>query len=96
MRSIEHSLDFVVKGLVVQVVNLNGLEVFLGIEVTLGDEECLPEHQFLDFSVIVVHDIVIDVAFLLVDLQKIGDLLCRQLLSFVGSWLVVHHLVQLR
>jgi hypothetical protein len=46
-RSVEHRFDFVVEGLVVEVVDLDGLEVLLGIEVALGDEEGLPEHQLL-------------------------------------------------
>lgn len=47
MGSVEHGLDFVVEGLVIEVVDLDGLEVFLGVEVALGDEEGLPEHEFL-------------------------------------------------
>lgn len=46
-ESVEHGLDLVVEGLVVEVVDLYGLEVFLGVEVALGDEESLSEHQLL-------------------------------------------------
>ena len=46
-ESVEHGLDLVVEGLVVEVVDLYGLEVFLGVEIALGDEECLSEHQLL-------------------------------------------------
>ncbi len=42
--SIEHGLDLIVEGLVVEVVDLDGLEVFLGVEVSLCDEEGLPKH----------------------------------------------------
>jgi hypothetical protein len=45
--SVEHGLDLVVEGLIVKVVDLDGLEVFLGVEVSLGDEEGLPEDKFL-------------------------------------------------
>ena len=39
--SLEHVLDLVVEGLIVQVVDFDRLEVFLGIEVPLGDQEGL-------------------------------------------------------
>lgn len=35
--SIEHGLDLIVESLIVEVVNFDGLEVFLGVEVPLGD-----------------------------------------------------------
>lgn len=43
-KSIEHGPDFVVEGLIIKVINFDGLEVFLRIEVSLSDKECLPEH----------------------------------------------------
>ena len=47
MRSVEHCLDFVVESGVIQVVDLYCLEVLLWIKVTLRDQECLSQHQFL-------------------------------------------------
>ena len=47
MRSIEHGTDFVIEGLVVEVVDFDGLEVLFGIEISFGDEECLSEDEFL-------------------------------------------------
>ena len=47
MGSVEHGFDFVVKGLVVQIVDFDGLEILLGVEVALSDQEGLPKHQFL-------------------------------------------------
>lgn len=41
-ESVEHSFNFIVKGLVIQIIDLDGLEVFLGVEVPLGDQESLP------------------------------------------------------
>ena len=50
---------------------------------------------YLDFGVVVVHDIVVVVALLLVDLEEAGDLFSGQFFSLVGSGFVVHHLVEL-
>ena len=50
MGSVEHGLDLVVEGLVVQVVDLYGLEVLLGVEVPLRDQEGLPQHQLLSYQ----------------------------------------------
>jgi hypothetical protein len=47
MGSVKHSFDFVVEGLVVEVVDFDGLEVLFGVEVALGDEEGLSEYEFL-------------------------------------------------
>ena len=103
MRSIEHGLYLVVEGWIVQIVDFDGLEIFLGVEVPLSDQESLSQHQFLPlnkpylyFGIVVVHHIVVGVPFLLVDLQEVGHLLSCQLLSFVARWLVVHHFVELR
>jgi hypothetical protein len=52
--------------------------------------------SYLDLGVVVVHHVVVGVALLLVDLQEVGHLLSRQLLTLVAGGLVVHHLVQLR
>lgn len=51
--------------------------------------------HYLDFGVIVVHDVVVGVAFLLVDFEEVGDLLGGQLFSLVAGGFVVHHLVEL-
>jgi hypothetical protein len=40
--SIEHRLYFIIESLVIKVVNFNGLEIFFGIEVSLGNQKCLP------------------------------------------------------
>lgn len=40
--SIKHCSDLVVEGLVVQVLYFDGLEIFLRVEVSLRDQECLP------------------------------------------------------
>lgn len=40
--SVEHGLDLVIKGLIIEVINFDCLEVLLGIEVALRDEEGLP------------------------------------------------------
>jgi hypothetical protein len=93
-RSAEHRPDLVVEGLIVQVVDLDGLEVFFGIEVTLGDQEGLPQNQFFNLGVVVVHDIVVGVSFFRA-FEELGDLLGRQFLSFSRRRLVVHHFVQL-
>ena len=45
--SVEHGLDFVIEGLIVKVIDFDGLEVLLRIEVALGNQEGLPQHQFL-------------------------------------------------
>ena len=42
--SVEHGFDFVIKGLVVQIINFNCLEIFLGVEVAFSDQEGLPQH----------------------------------------------------
>jgi hypothetical protein len=42
--SIKHCLDLVVKGGIVEVLDFDGLEVLLGIEVPLRDEEALPQN----------------------------------------------------
>lgn len=42
--SVEHGFDFIVEGLVIQVVDLDGLEIFLGVEVTFCDKEGLPQN----------------------------------------------------
>lgn len=42
--SVEHGLDFVIEGLVVEVIDFDGLEVLLGVEIALGNEEGLSEH----------------------------------------------------
>ena len=95
--SVEHGSDLVVEGLVVQVLDLDGLEVLLRVEVALRDEEGLPQHQLLDLGVVVVHDVVVHVALLLlVDLEELGYLFRRELLALAAGRLVVHHLVQLR
>lgn len=47
MESVEHGFDFVVKSLVIKIINFDSLEVLFGIKVALGDQECLPQHEFL-------------------------------------------------
>ena len=42
MGSIKHSFDFIVEGLVVQIVNFDCLEVLLRVEIALSDQEGLP------------------------------------------------------
>lgn len=51
---------------------------------------------YLDFGIVVVHDIVVGVSFFLVDFQEVRHLLSSQLLALVAGRFVVHHLVQLR
>lgn len=46
-RSVKHGLDLIVEGLIVEVVDLDGLEVFLRVEVSLRDQEGLPQNEFL-------------------------------------------------
>ena len=41
--SIEHGFDLIVEGLIIEIVDFDGLEVLLGIEVSLGDEEGLSQ-----------------------------------------------------
>ena len=41
--SVEHGFDLIVEGLIIEIVDFDGLEVLLGIEVSLGDEEGLSE-----------------------------------------------------
>jgi hypothetical protein len=60
--------------LIVQVVDLDGLEVFFGIEITFGDQEGLSQNQFFDLGVVVVHDIVVGVSFFRA-FEELGDLL---------------------
>lgn len=80
--SVEHGPNFVIEGLIVEIIDFDGLEVFFRIEVSLGNQEGLPKDQFLDylesyfdFGVVVVHDIVVDITFVLfVDFEEIGDL----------------------
>jgi len=96
IMSVKHCLNFIIKGLVVQIVDLDGLEVLLGVEVSLSNQKGLPEHNLFDFGIIVVHDIVVDVSFLFAHLEETGHLLRCQLLALVGCGFVVHHLVQLR
>ena len=50
---------------------------------------------YLDFGVIVVHDVVVVVALLLVDLEEVGHLLGCQLLPLIAGRFVVHHFVEL-
>lgn len=95
-QSIKHCSNFVVEGLIIKVLNFNSLEVLFRIEVSFGDQESLPQHQFLNFSIIIVHDIIIDITFLfLIDFQEVGDLFGSQLLPFIARRLVVHHFVEL-
>lgn len=51
--------------------------------------------SYLDFGVIVVHDIVVVISLLLVDLKEGSYLLSGELLALVTCGLVVHHLVEL-
>lgn len=95
-RSVEHGLDFVVKGLVIKVVDFDSLEVFLRIEIAFRDEESLPQDKFLNFGVIIIHDVIIDIAFLFAHLQEVRHLLSGKFISLIGRGLVVHHLIQLR
>ena len=46
-ESVEHGLNLVVEGLVVQVVDFYCLEVLLGVEVAFGNQEGLPQHELL-------------------------------------------------
>lgn len=46
-QSVEHGPDFVVKSLVVQVIDFDGLEVLFGVEVAFSDEESLSQDKFL-------------------------------------------------
>ena len=45
--SVEHRFDLVVERRIVEVLDLDGLEVFFGVEVALCNEEALPQYQFL-------------------------------------------------
>ena len=74
--SIEHRLDLVVEGLVVQVVDFYCLEIFLRIEVSLSNQEGLSEHNLFYFGIVVVHDIIIHIPLLFAYLQEICNLLC--------------------
>lgn len=51
--------------------------------------------SYLDFGVVVVHDVVVVVALLLVDLEEVGDLFSGEFFSLVAGGFVVHHLVEL-
>ena len=42
--SVEHGFDFVIEGLIVQIINFNCLEIFLGVEVAFSDQEGLSQH----------------------------------------------------
>lgn len=44
MGSAEHGFDLVVESLVVEVVDFDGLEVLLGVEVSFGDQEGLSQY----------------------------------------------------
>lgn len=44
IASVEHGFDFIVEGLVVEVIDFDSLEVLLGVEVSLGDQEGLSQH----------------------------------------------------
>lgn len=73
---VKHGSDFIVEGLVIQIFDFDGLEIFLRIEIALGNEESLAEDKFFDFGIIIVHDIIIDITFLVfVNFQKFGNLL---------------------
>jgi hypothetical protein len=67
--------------LIVQVVDFDGLEVFFGIEIAFSNQESLPQHEFFDFGVIVVHDIIVGIPFFGA-LEEFGNLFSRQFLSF--------------
>ena len=75
--SIEHGFNFVIEGLVIQIVDFDGLEVFLWIKVSLGNQKSLSQHYLFYFSIVVIHDIVINIAFLLAHLQEISNLFSR-------------------
>jgi hypothetical protein len=75
--SVEHGLNFVVEGLIIQIINFYCLEVFLRIEVSLSNEESLSQHDLLDLSIVIVHDVIIDITLLLAHFQEISDLFSR-------------------
>lgn len=47
VESVKHGFYLVVECLVIEVINFDSLEIFLWIEVALGDQEGLSEDQFL-------------------------------------------------
>lgn len=42
-QSVKHGLNFCIEGLIIEIIDFDGLEVFLWVEVSLGDEEGLPQ-----------------------------------------------------
>ncbi len=75
--SIEHSFNFVVEGLIIQIVDFDGLEIFLWIEVSFGNQKCLSQHDLFYFGIVIIHDIIVDITLLLANLQEISHLLSR-------------------
>ena len=94
LSSIEHGPDLAVEGLVIQVVDFDGLEVFFGVEIPLSDKESLSQYQLLNFGVVIIHYVIIGLSFL-VAFEKLCNLFSSQFLSLTGRRFVVHHLVQL-
>lgn len=103
LKSIEHGSNFIIESLVVEVIDLYGLEVLFRVEISLGDEERLPQNQFLlyfkiylNLGIVVVHNIIVDITLIfLVDFEEVGYLFSGEFFSFVGCGFVVHHFVEL-
>lgn len=47
-KSIKHRSDFVIECLVIKIVNLDCLEVFFRVKISLCDQKCLSQNQFLN------------------------------------------------
>ncbi len=52
--------------------------------------------EYLYFSIIIVHDIIIDITLIFfIDFEEVGDLFSGKFFTLVGGWFVVHHFVEL-
>ena len=103
-KSIKHRSDFVIKCLIIKIVNLDCLEVLFRVKISLSDQKCLSQNQFLtfnmenylDFSIIVVHNIIVDITFIFfIDFEEISNLFSCKFFTLIRSWFVVHHFVKL-
>ena len=46
-KSIKHRSDFVIECLVIKIINLDCLEVFFRVKISLSDQKSLSQNQFL-------------------------------------------------
>jgi hypothetical protein len=74
-QSIKHRSNFVIKRLIIKIFDFDSLEVLLRIKVALSNKECLSQDKLFNFSIIIIHDIIIDISlFFFVNFKKIGYL----------------------